>query len=718
MEQLGPDDPATVGPYRLVAQLGSGGMGRVYLGYSPGGRQVAIKVIRPEYVQEPAFRRRFAREVVASRAVSGFFTAGVVDADPEGPRPWLATAYIPGPSLARAVHRAGPLPERSVRALGAALVEALVAIHAAQLIHRDLKPANVLLAQDGPRVIDFGISRLSEHTGLTLTGTTIGSPGYMAPEQIQGLAVTPGCDVFSLGSVLAFSATGTGPFGEASVPALLYRVVNEDPDLTAVPAGLRDVIAGCLAKRPEERPPLPELMAALSGGRAPGELLAPGWLPEPWQAVDAAPAPPDPRVSTPDPRTPLFAPRTPAPDPYASDPYAPDPRTPEPYAYGSGTLRTAPTAATERQSQLQGPTPPPPATPPPDGAAARPSRRRVLLGAAGVLAAGGAAATAWTLLGGDDRPPAGTSRWTFTTTGTVLSYPRVAGGLVYAASNDGTLYAIGTDDGQQRWKYTSGAAVGSAPAVLGGAAYLGSDDKVLYSLDAVSGAVRWKFTTGGIVHTPVVGGGLVYVGSADKKLYAVDAATGKRRWAYPTGNDTHSPTLSGQTVYVGCSDTNLYALDASSGEKRWAYTTRGAVSGIPAVSGGLVFFGSTDNALYAVDAGTGRLVWRFAGASVGSHPAPSGDTVYVGGGKDLHALEASTGKPRWKFTTRGDVHAPVVSGSTVYVGSSDNTLYALDAASGKRRWSYAASAPLHTPGVGRDCVFIGSDDGTLIALYA
>ncbi|WP_369373825.1 PQQ-binding-like beta-propeller repeat protein [Streptomyces sp. cg36] len=657
-----------MGPYRLVAQLGSGGMGRVYLGHSPGGRKVAIKVIRPEYVQEPAFRERFAREVIASRAVGGFFTAGVVDADPEGRLPWLATAYIPGPSLQQAVRQGGPFPEATARALGAALVEALTAIHGAALIHRDLKPANVLLAEDGPRVIDFGISRLCEQSGLTLTGTTIGSPGYMSPEQIQGLRVEPSSDVFSLGSVLAYAATGTGPFGEASVPALLYRVVNEQPDLRDVPAGLRDVIAGCLAKRPADRPALPALMQALTGGRSPVDLLAPGWLPRPWQdtarVVPEPPGPATPPAATPHP--------TSVPQPPQQPPQLPHPRAVD--------------------------------------------RRRALYTGAGVLAAGGAAAAGW-LLTRDGTPSAsGTLRWRARTTGTTLSYPRVAGDLVYAASNDGTLYALDAADGRRRWSYTTGAALGSAPAVLGGAVYLGSDDRVLYALDSLTGKVRWRYTTQGIVHTPAVTGGVVYVGSADHRLYAVDVAGGKRRWAFTAGNDTHSPAVSGTTVYVGSSDTSLYAVDATTGEKRWAFTTRGAVSGIPCATGGLVYFASTDGGLYAVDADSGRQAWRFDGASVGSNPVVARGLVFAGGGKSLHALDAATGSTRWTFTAAGDVNSPAAQGSAVYVGSADSTLYALDAATGARLWSYAAAALVHTPAVARDTVYFGCEDGSLYAV--
>ncbi|WP_222123159.1 PQQ-binding-like beta-propeller repeat protein [Streptomyces sp. SLBN-118] len=672
---MGPDDPAVVGPYRLVAQLGSGGMGRVYLGYSPSGRRVAIKVIRPDYVQEPAFRERFAREVIASRAVSGFFTAGVVDADPEGSHPWLATAYIPGPSLQQAVQKGGPFPERQVRALGAALAEALTAIHGAALIHRDLKPANVLLAEDGPRVIDFGISRLAEQSGLTLTGTTIGSPGYMSPEQIQGLPIGPSSDVFSLGSVLAFAATGAGPFGEASVPALLFRVVHEEPKLQAVPPGLRELISWCLAKRPSDRPALTDLVPALTGGSSPVDLLGAGWLPKPWQDDDTSGT-----LAFPEMPTSTSAGHSPVP---------------------------------EQQQGLPEPSPEHPPQPSPE----RPvSRRRLLYAAAGALGAGGLAVATWGITRDREPTAAGSLRWRFTTTGTVLSYPRVAGDLVYAASNDGTLYALTTADGRRRWQHTTAAAIGSAPTVLGGSVYLGSDDRTLYSFDARSGKVRWRFTTGGIVHTPVVTGGVAYVGSADHRLYAVDAAGGKRRWAFATDNDTHSPAVSGETVYVGSSDTSLYAVNANTGEKRWAFTTRGAVSGIPTVAGGLVYFGSTDGALYAVDAGAGKLVWRFEGASVGSNPAVAKGVVYVGGGRTLHALHANTGKPLWEFTAAGDVHAPATAGAVVYVGSDDTKLYAVNAATGEQLWAYSASAPVHAPAVTQDTVYFGSDDNTLYAV--
>ena len=255
ISELRTDDPAVVGPYRLLGRLGTGGMGRVFLGQSPGGRLVAVKVIRPELADEPGFRARFAREVSAARKVSGLFTALVVDADAEAELPWLATAYVAGPSLAEAVEEHGPLPVPSVRALAAGLAEGLAAIHAAGVVHRDLKPANVLLADDGPRVIDFGISRAVETTMLTLSrDSIIGSPGFLSPEQAEAGEVGPPSDVFSLGAVLAFAATGEGPFGSGPTPALVYRVVNREPDLAAVPAEIRPLVERCLAKDPAARP--------------------------------------------------------------------------------------------------------------------------------------------------------------------------------------------------------------------------------------------------------------------------------------------------------------------------------------------------------------------------------------------------------------------------------------------------------------------------------
>ncbi|OPG03750.1 serine/threonine protein kinase [Streptomyces sp. GKU 895] len=267
-------DPLKVGPYRIVGRLGSGGMGWVYLGRSPAGREVAVKVVRPELAAEPEFRERFAREVAAARVVSGAYTAAVIDADTEAELPWLATMYVPGPSLAEAVRTDGPLPEEQVRRLGAFLVEALQAVHHAGVVHRDLKPSNVLLASDGPRVIDFGISRVDGAPSLTRVGLIVGTPPFMSPEQMKGARVGPESDVFSLGGVLVYALSGHPPHGTGE--AVRYQVVFGEPDFGGVPSRMRPLIARCLAKRPEERPRLDELLAELLE-QAPES--APSWPP-------------------------------------------------------------------------------------------------------------------------------------------------------------------------------------------------------------------------------------------------------------------------------------------------------------------------------------------------------------------------------------------------------------------------------------------------------
>jgi hypothetical protein len=254
-------------------------MGEVYLAKSPGGRLVAIKLIRPELAEERGFRSRFSSEISAARNVSGIYTAAVVDADADAELPWMATVYVPGPSLTDAVEENGPLPVRSVLALAAGLAEALQAIHRADLVHRDLKPSNVLLATDGPRVIDFGISLALERSMMTATGMVMGSPGFMSPEQARGKReVGTPTDMFSFGAVLAFAATGNSPFGVGPTPALLYRVVNEPPDLEAVPARLRPLVEQCLVKDPADRPTPAEVLASLSDDV---EILTGEWLPQP-----------------------------------------------------------------------------------------------------------------------------------------------------------------------------------------------------------------------------------------------------------------------------------------------------------------------------------------------------------------------------------------------------------------------------------------------------
>lgn len=281
MQPLEAGEPLTIGAYRLLGRLGAGGMGRVYLGRSAGGRTVAVKVVHPHFALDEQFRARFRREVEAARRIGAQWTAPVLDADPDAPIPWVATGYVAGPPLSAAVVGHGPLPEQAVRTLGAGLGEALAAVHGQGLVHRDVKPSNVLLALDGPRLIDFGIAHaLGATTSLTSTGVSVGSPGYMAPEQIRGTDISGAADVFSLGAVLAYAATGSAPFLGDSSAVLLYKVVHEEPELGELEGELREVVAGCLEKYPEDRPTPLELARRLAPGGA-AELVAAGWLPDP-----------------------------------------------------------------------------------------------------------------------------------------------------------------------------------------------------------------------------------------------------------------------------------------------------------------------------------------------------------------------------------------------------------------------------------------------------
>ncbi|THA86929.1 bifunctional serine/threonine-protein kinase/ABC transporter substrate-binding protein [Streptomyces sp. A0592] len=290
MRPLLPADPAAIGGNRLLGRLGSGGMGTVYLGRSPEGVLVAVKVIRADHAADPAFRERFRREAQAAGGLTGRWVVPVVAADPEAREPWLATPFVPGPSLAEAVGGYGPLPARTVRILGARLAEALAEVHAAGLIHRDVKPGNVLLAPDGPRLIDFGIARAAGATTLTAVDAVVGTPGYLAPElaRAAGPVAGPASDVFSLGCVLAYAAAGTGPFGGGHAAAVVFRTVHEEPELGSVPGELREAVGRCLLKEPAERPTLGELTTLLGAdpGSA-GPAAAADWLPAPLPRIIA-----------------------------------------------------------------------------------------------------------------------------------------------------------------------------------------------------------------------------------------------------------------------------------------------------------------------------------------------------------------------------------------------------------------------------------------------
>ncbi|MDT0342378.1 serine/threonine-protein kinase [Streptomyces litchfieldiae] len=336
---LGPTDPREVAGYRLQARLGSGGMGSVYLSYTRGGQPIAVKVVRAEFAEDPEFRRRFELEVRAARRVQGLYTVPVLDSNTEGAAPWLATAYVPGLSLSDVVRTYGPLPPETVLLLVGGVAEALQSVHAAGIIHRDLKPGNVLLAADGPKVIDFGIARAADVTALTGTDARVGTPSYMAPEQITGSSATPATDVFALGIITCYAATGTHPFGEGAAHAVMYRIVQDEPDLSRVPEQLRHLIHACLAKNPAARPTPAQVIEACRV-LSPGQTLQrqESWLPAPVAAEvtqrlhnsPPLPAPPTPPAAAPSlpPTPPSTPPSTPPPPAFSPVPAPTGPQQP------------------------------------------------------------------------------------------------------------------------------------------------------------------------------------------------------------------------------------------------------------------------------------------------------------------------------------------------------------------------------------------------------
>ncbi|MGP4110306.1 outer membrane protein assembly factor BamB family protein [Streptomyces sp. 4N509B] len=681
-------DPVRIGRYRLVGRLGAGGMGRVYLARSPGGRAVAVKVVHAEHAEEPEFRRRFAREVAAARRVSGAFTASVIDADPEGSDgspPWLATVYVPGPSLAEAVAAHGPWPAQSVLALGAGLVEGLDSIHAAGLVHRDLKPSNVLLAPDGPRVIDFGISVETGASALTRTGAVVGTPGYMSPEQLTGGTVGPASDVFSLASVLVFAATGTGPFGTGHGHALSFRVVYESPELAGLPPELRAVVEPCLTKDPERRPSVASLLEQLGEAAHPGEAAPLGagsaWLPEPVaRAVDAPTANASRGVPE---GAPGGATAGAVPDGAAWE----ETRRDTPHDVPTATATAMATATAPRPSDD-----PPSDAPTPTATRARRAgvpRRRALTG---LLTLAGGAATAglagWYLVGRDgdengggtrdssgSRSEPGTKLWEFTAA-EPISRELVAGpGAVYAAAENGFLHAIatgtdtgagtGTDTAEELWRFDS-------------------EGEISF---AISGAAQRGVSGGAYAND------LVYVGGVS--LHAVAAATGSEVWRYPTDNDSISwfaatPAAGDGALYAVDQETGLlHALEAVSGERRWIFHTNGTVDHGPAVAGGTVCVG-TSGLLYGVDVYTGGEKWRYeVDGGVSGVPEAVDRTVYVPGGEGLYALDAVTGAERWRAAPLdggSPFRSPLVAGDAVFCTHGDGRLYAIDATTGDRRW--------------------------------
>nr|WP_239144268.1 serine/threonine-protein kinase [Streptomyces sp. SID14515] len=714
-----PGDPERLGSIRLLGRLGAGGMGTVYLGRTPGGLTVAVKTVHEHLAADPHFRERFRREAAAARAVTGAHTAAVLDADPESPRPWLATAYLPGVTLRHAVAATGPLEPAAGRSLGAALAEALEAVHRAGLVHRDLKPSNVLITADGPRVIDFGIARAISDHGLTGAGDVIGTPGFIAPEQITGTVVTGAADVFALGAVLVFAATGGSPFGSATPAVLLYRAVHEDPDLTDVPEEIRGVVTACLEKDPARRPTVGQVLRATADPRPPL-----WWRTDPLRSLVLGEAAG--RV-----------PGKPAEEGGGHDASAPEAeaeteqaQAQEPKAESAtGPTRPAPAPAPTRPL----PSPPPaPAAEPPATRRGEPARRGLLLAGGGGLAS----LLAYALLRsggkgdreeraedplrvrpGSARP--GALRWTLAPEDdrTTVDALRVAGGalLVHgvavqdvggAGGGGGYVTARRVRDAGRRWLAD---AEETAPTQWGvSGSVLAAADVGLDAVDLATGAAHG---TRAERPTPLwftVASGVLISGSATVNgdgptLNAVDLRTGAGRWTGGTA-EARPPAVLGRSVLLADDGgDDIRCVDAVSGELRWAYEGfEGPVGALAAVpeAGCFALLGG-GGALHFVRARDGgRLATAVleGGASAGSSAlAAVGATVLVATGGRVHAYAPATGRPLWSAGTvgldtswpagTGGVRAPVTAGGSLLHWARAGVLQCLDLRSGEERWA-------------------------------
>ncbi|MFK0096862.1 PQQ-binding-like beta-propeller repeat protein [Streptomyces sp. NPDC091040] len=754
MEQLTQHDPRRIGPFEVLGRLGAGGMGLVYLARSASGRRVAIKTVRTELAEDQLFRVRFTREVEAARAVSGFYTAAVVDADPRAAVPWLATAYVPAPSLEEIVNECGPMPTQAVRWLAAGIAEALQSIHGAQLVHRDMKPSNVLVVEDGPRVIDFGIASGVSNTRLTMTNVAVGTPAYMSPEQARdSRSVTGASDIFSLGSTLVFAATGHAPYRGANPVETVFMLLRESPDLSGLPDDLRPLIDSCMQTDPALRPTPADLQAQLaphlfaSGGGDDDGGTASAWLPAAATALierrrgggraPAAPvAPPAPPVAPPVPDA-----GGPVRLTGVQVPIGPGPRVQDVRASASGADAGPATGWVRPPHGVNGtptPVPVPPPAQAPDTGQSGPAR--------------------W-------RP------WRFRMSNDVWGTPVVVGDLLYVTSFE--VHALDTGNGRRQFKTRD---VAWAMAVDGGRIHA-SDGPSLYALDATSGAERWRVgadawvyalkadrgtvvtaTRGGGVQAweaatgeklwdlsgaqtdfetpeggPVIHDGTVYVWQ-DARLKALDARTGVERWSYPIGDAAScggvpvrvTPAPDGY-VYVAAG-TRVLAVDIAAGHVRWhfecpaVFLSPPAFAPGPAVTGGGVYLADYLGTVYALDAATGKDRWRIATeARQSAEPVlVVAGNVHVGSGSALYTLDAVTGTPKWRFAAGGEVvGAPVVADGRVHFGSADHVLYTLDAAGGQLRWKLATGGEITgSPVVRNGVVYACSKDRCVYALDA
>ncbi|WP_327232899.1 serine/threonine-protein kinase [Streptomyces sp. NBC_01317] len=726
-------DPESVGGYRLLDRLGSGGMGVVYLASSASGMRVAVKVVHAQLAGDDEFRTRFKQEVAAARRVSGAFTASVVDADPDAVQPWMATLYMPGPTLSHRVGGEGPLPPGELRRLALGLVEALDDIHRADVVHRDLKPANVLMARDGPRVIDFGISRAADHQSYTTTGRVLGTPPFMSPEQLnRPREVTAASDVFSLGALLMYAATGRGPFDDENPYLTMYRVVHEQPLLDGVAQPLRRIVERCLAKEPAGRPGLGELAKMLEELPEDGEWDVP---------AEPVPAAGDIARATVDPR--------PAADPAPTA--DPTPTTDPPPTAGP-TPTTGP-ASTANPTAMTDPTPTTDSTPtvgpaPAAGAESRPGRsfrRRVSLAAAAAFTVAGLGAGAALLTNGsgDDpapaggRPappatsvpsllqeaalPAGWKPWYLTLPSSNGNGPfaavegcRAYELAVYCWGDGFSAARVDAASGKVVWRvpYTdvgtpSAIDVRSGQVLVVGPASGDGLRADLVVLDRESGKPLW---TKRVANHPAVffGGAVLFRDSfSGGALVARDAATGERRWSTPLPEGAECvPLVSGAVPYAVCTTdpdgrrTTLLRLDPEKGTPEEVAQVKGAVHALGIVGGALHVLvpdggpGMSYSALVKVDVRTGdRRTVELASRPDGRPSAVGGLVVFVQQTGRVTAVDPDTGDRVWSRETGVDLLGPPMASEregALYLSSYSGRLVALDLRTGAKRWQTAA----------------------------
>ncbi|MEV3872460.1 PQQ-binding-like beta-propeller repeat protein [Streptomyces sp. NPDC049906] len=764
VDQLTQHDPRRIGPFEVLGRLGAGGMGLVYLARSASGRRVAIKTVRTELAEDQLFRVRFTREVEAARAVSGFYTAAVVDADPRAAVPWLATAYVPAPSLEEIVNECGPMPAQAVRWLAAGVAEALQSIHGAGLVHRDLKPSNVLVVEDGPRVIDFGIASGVSNTRLTMTNVAVGTPAYMSPEQAKdSRSVTGASDIFSLGSTLVFAATGHAPYHGANPVETVFMLLREGPDLTGLPDELRPLIESCMQPDAPARPSPADLQAQLAphlfGSGSDDSGTASAWLPERATSLIEArrggrtqaaqlPAPAHPQAPPHGHGAPPAqggarggrgrgAPGVPPPPPHApplphQPPPGPDahpdrhPAEPGRHAAGHGGVRLAGARV--------------PIGPGPRVADARPahagSPEAQLSGHWSRSAAAGPGAVAEPAAPPRPAAPppaggAGWRPWRFRMSNDVWGTPAVDGDLVYVTSFE--VHALDVATGRRRFKTRD---VAWSMAVSSGRV-IASDGPTLYALDAREGTDLWRLSADGWVYALRADRGTVVTATRGGAVQAWDASGGQKLWEV-TGVQTDfetaeaGPALHDDTVYVW-HDARLRALAARTGEERWSYPIGDAAScgGVPVrvthASDGHVYVAAGTRVL-ALDTATGRVRWHFeAPAAFLAPPAFAPGPAVTGGGVYLadylgtvYALDPTDGRDRWRIATepRSSAEPVLVADGHVHVGSGRG-LYTLDAVTGTPKWRFQAGGDVvGTPVVAEGRIHFGSTDHLLYTLKA